>query len=287
MKISVSNYSYSQWRHRDGKTIFDCMDHAKRFADGFEFANLDCPDGREPLDYAKELRAYADKIGLPIVCYSICANMLAEDLDAEVARVCREVDIAEALGCPVMRHDVADGFPKWYTGIKTFGSVLPRLAEGCRRITEYAAQKGIRTCSENHGTFFQRPERMIALIEAVDNSNYGLLCDMGNFLCGDAESIVSVGEVAAASIHVHAKDFLLKKGECVHPGDGWFCTRGGDYLRGTVIGHGVVPVAQDVRILKNSGYNGYITCEFEGMERCPEAIEIGCANLRRYIKAAE
>ncbi len=35
-----------------------------------------------------------------------------------------------------------------------------------------------------------------------------------------------------------------------NPGKGWFGTRGGAFLRGTVIGHGVVPVEACLRILK-------------------------------------
>lgn len=283
MKVSVTSYSYSQSLNRDGFTIFDAMRHAKSIADGFEFAGFTTPEGRTPLEYAAELKEFADGIGLPIVCYAIGADMMKEDLDAEVERVCREVDVAAALGAPVMRHDAAWGFPDWYKGRRTFASVLPRLAEGCRRITEYAAKKGVKTCSENHGVFVQDADRVVALVEAVGNSNYGVLCDVGNFLCADDASHIAVGKVAPLAFHVHAKDFLVKAGNRCDPGKGWFRSRGGTYLRGTIIGHGEVPVEQDLWVLKNAGYDGYVTVEFEGPERCPDAIEIGAANLRSYI----
>lgn len=283
MKISVTSYSYGQCMSRDGWSIFDAMRHAKTVADGFEFSGIPVPEGRDPMEVAREIRAFADSIELPIVCYAIGANLMEEDLDAEVERVCRQVDIAEILGAPVMRHDVAWGFPEWYKGTKTFNSVLPRLAEGCRRITEYAAKKGIRTCSENHGMFAQDSDRILALIEAVDNPNYGVLCDLGNFLCADDPSHIAVGKVAPLAFHVHAKDFLVKPGTMRDPGAGWFRSRGGTYLRGTIIGNGEVPVEQDLWILKNAGYSGYVTVEFEGSERCPDAIVIGAENLKRYI----
>ncbi len=287
MKISITSYSYSQNMRRDGFSVFDAMRHARSIADGFEFSGFDTPEGRTPLEYAAELKAFADGIGLPIVCYAIGADMMREDLDAEVERVCREVDVAAALGAPVMRHDVAWGFPDWYKGIRTFGAVLPRLAEGCRRITEYARTKGIRTCSENHGQFVQEADRVVALVEAVNDPNYGVLCDVGNFLCADDVSHIAVGKVAPLTFHVHAKDFLVKPGTSADPGDGWFRSRGGVYLRGTVIGHGAVPVEQDLWILHRAGYDGYVTVEFEGSERCPEAIELGAANLKRWLAALD
>ena len=68
-----------------------------------------------------------------------------------------------------------------------------------------------------------------------------------------------------------------------HPGRGFFRSRGGRYLRGTIIGHGDVPVAACLGILKEAGYAGGLGIEFEGMEDCLEGIAIGLENLRRYL----
>ena len=78
---------------------------------------------------------------------------------------------------------------------------------------------------------------------------------------------------------MHAKDFHKKSGNGPAPGDGFFRTRGGDYLRGAVVGHGDVPVYQCVQPLKRSGYNGYVTIEFEGVEDNEWAIKTGLENL--------
>ncbi|HHX71786.1 MAG TPA: sugar phosphate isomerase/epimerase [Clostridiales bacterium] len=284
MKTSITSYSYSQLYKQGSFTLFDAMDHAVSIgADGFEFTELRMPEGKTKLEFAKELKEYADAKGLPIVAYAIGANFMAKDQEAEIARVKSEVDVAAALGCPTMRHDVTGGFPDWYQGVRTYGSILPILAKGCRAVTEYAAEKGVRTCSENHGYFFQEADRVIALIEAVNHVNYGVLCDFGNFLFADDDSAVAVSKVAPCTFHVHAKDFLFKPGQEAHPGSGWAESRGRNYLRATIIGHGVVPVRQNVRILKSAGYEGYITVEFEGLESPLNAIAIGLENLKNYI----
>ena len=41
------------------------------------------------------------------------------------------------------------------------------------------------------------------------------------------------------------------------------------------------------RIIKKSGYDGFVSLEFEGMEDPLQSIEIGLANLKRYIAMLE
>ena len=78
----------------------------------------------------------------------------------------------------------------------------------------------------------------------------------------------------------------MKSGQEPNPGEGFFLSRGGNFLRGTIIGHGDVPVLQCLRALKRTGYDGYLSIEFEGMEDCIQGISVGLANLRRYAEMA-
>lgn len=55
-------------------------------------------------------------------------------------------------------------------------------------MTEYAEQKGVKTCIENHGFFAQDAERVEKLINAVGHPNFGALVDIGNFACADEDS---------------------------------------------------------------------------------------------------
>lgn len=52
---------------------------------------------------------------------------------------------------------------------------------------------------------------------------------------------------------------------------------------GTTAGHGVVPIAQCLDILKRAGYDGYADVEFEGAQNCVEALEESEAVLRKLI----
>lgn len=69
------------------------------------------------------------------------------------------------------------------------------MIEGCRAVTEYAQQFGIKTMIENHGYFCQDSDRVEKLINQVNHSNFGLLLDMGNFVCVDEEPEKAIGKL--------------------------------------------------------------------------------------------
>lgn len=85
------------------------------------------------------------------------------------------------------------------------------------------------------------------------------------------------------TFHVHAKDFHVKSGNEPSPGQGWLLSRGGNHLRGAILGHGNVPILQVLKIMKNAKYSGVLSIEFEGMEDPLKAIPIGLENLKRYL----
>lgn len=292
MRIGVSSYSFSRLVHSGQMKQIDVIAKAKEMGfDAIEFSTIDVPEGKTLVDFAKELRDEAERVDIPIVNYTIGADMLNGsngDQDAEIARVCREVDIAEILGAPGMRHDCSSGnFPADWKGAKSFEAALPRMARGCREITKYAQEKGIKTMVENHGYFCQESMRVEKLITTVDHPNFGLLMDMGNFICADDDPEVAVGRLLPLAFHCHAKDFHRKPGTMVWPGRGWNQSRGGNWWRGAIIGHGNVPVVQCVRTMVNKGFQGVMSIEFEGMEDVITGISIGLENLRRFVKLAE
>ena len=148
-------------------------------------------------------------------------------------------------------------------------------------MTEYAAARGIRTCVENHGLFCQDSDRVERLMLAVDHPNFGWLVDVGNFLCADENPVRAVGRAAPYAVHAHVKDFYIRSGDGRDPGEGFFRTRGMNYLRGAIVGQGDAPVAQCLAILRRAGYDGWLSIEFEGAEDPMYGIRVGRDNVRR------
>jgi len=291
MKIGVSSYSYARYLAEKKLDIFGVIEKTKELGfDGIEFSTPGLPtDPDELLAFAPKIKEACKKAGLPIFSYTIGANFLKEPpaWQAEAERLKGQIKIAAALGVPCMRHDATYGYPEGYKGPTDFDSALPILAAGCRAVTEYAAGLGVKTTVENHGFFVQDSVRCEKLMKAVNHKNFGALIDMGNFLCADEESVSAVTRMAPYGFHFHAKDFHVKNAaQWADPGEGWFKSRGGNYLRGSIIGHGNVNVVGCIRAMKKAGYTGPLSIEFEGMEDNLIALKIGLANLRRYVNEA-
>lgn len=286
MKIGVSSYSYQQLINAGKETQLSVMKLAKEAGfDGIEFTDLSAPEGMSEADYAALIREESEKLSLPVIAYTISANFLGErSVDEEIERICRKVDIAQILGAKNLRHDAAWSIPEDKKSVAGFDEVLPLLAYGCRSVTEYAASKGITTMIENHGFFCQESARVAKIITQTANPNFGALIDIGNFCCADENSAIAVGNLAPYVKHVHAKDFHIKSGNALNPGKGFFKSRGGNYLRGSIIGHGDIPVFQCLSILKASGYDGYVSIEFEGMENCLDGISVGFENVKKMLE---
>ena len=66
----------------------------------------------------------------------------------------------------------------------------------------------------------------------------------------------------------------------------WNVSRGGNFWRGAIIGHGNVPLLPCIRTLKRAGYAGVLSIEFEGIEDPLMGTELGQANLRRLVEMA-
>ena len=281
MKIGVSSYSFAQYMGETKANYFQIIDLAKEMGfDAIEFIDLklEVQPAESLSALAKDVRAYCESKGLPIAAYTVGADFVNHENEAE--RIKGQVDIAEILGAPVMRHDAFWSLPAGMTWRQAVEKIAPLI----REVTEYAAAKGIRTCTENHGLILQDAERVETLIRTVNHPNYGWLVDMGNFLCADDNPLRAVPIAAPYAFHAHVKDFIFKSFADDDPGDGWIHTRNGNYIRGTVAGHGVVPIRKCLSILKEAGYQGVVSYEFEGHEQNLPALK----NALKFIrKAAE
>jgi sugar phosphate isomerase/epimerase len=281
MKLGVSTYSF--WQAMQAGEM-DVLQVIEQIADmGGEHVEI-VPLGFDLTTHPELIEAIkrtAASAGIDISNYAIGANFAGLDESAfelEIERVQREVDIAAALGVKLMRHDVASSKD---TSIRQFNVDLPRLAYACRRIADYAAPLGITTSVENHGYYVQASDRVQALINEVDRTNFRTTLDIGNFVCVDEDPIVAVrNNISYASI-VHIKDFY-RRPKTLNPGEGWFRSAGGNYLRGAIVGHGDLDIRSAIGIVRQSGYDEYLSIEFEGMEPCVLGTRLALSNVRRF-----
>ena len=289
MRFALSTYSLSAYAERGVLSQLGAIGKAREL--GFEAVEI-CEiwphDGSDRLDYAKRLREECERLSMPVASYVTGADFLTcQDLPKELDRVFREVEIAKLLGAPKLRHDAAPEQPWGPQGPMSFDDCLPRLAVACRQVTEFAQELGVRTMVENHGQFCQDSDRVEKLVNAVNHQNFGLLCDIGNFVDADEDPAKACGRIAPYVIHVHVKDMHLKPGTEPYPGDGYYPTRGRNWGRGAIVGQGNVPVRQCLSILRTAGYDGDVVMEFEGLEDPAFACKVGLDYLQRYRRVSE
>lgn len=281
MKIALSTYSLEGLK-KQGVDQREMIRKAARLGfDAVEIVGLDAPAGMDEEQWALTLRETAEQEGLPISNYTFSSDLLrwSGSVEAETERICYQIRMARILGAVSVRHDVTQG-P--VGAFQSYDQMLPVLAKACWDTAEYGKSLGILVMTENHGYYSQDSDRVERLLAAVNHPNFGLLLDMGNFLCVDEDPVKAVGRLAPYARYVHAKDFIIRSGMWDDPGEGFLRSRGGNYIKGTIVGQGNVPVRQCLQILKNVGYDGMLGLEFEGMEEPERAVRIGLANLRRY-----
>lgn len=279
MKLGVSTYSLYGATQSGEMTVLDVIDYiAEIGGEHVEIVPLGYTLAGNP-ELAQQIRERAAARGLDISNYAVGGNFsgkTADEIAAEVERLKGEVDAAASLGVSLMRHDVASS-PD--ISIGHFLEELPVIAAACAEVADYAATKGITTSVENHGYYVQASDRVQALVQAVDRPNYKTTLDIGNFMCADEDPVVAVAKNIGIASMVHLKDFYLRPA-ADRKGEGWFRTSHGNYLRGAIVGDGDIPMREVLRIVKQSGFDGYLSIEFEGMEECKRATRLALANAR-------
>lgn len=283
MKLGMSSYSLLGAMQSEGMSILDVIDWtADEGGEHVEIVPMGYTLADDP-DLVESILKKANERNIDISNYAIGANVLPETdaaFEQEITRVKSEVDVANALGVKRMRHDVSFKPPQ-EASIQQFENDLPRLVEACRLIADHASKYGIVTSIENHGFYVQASDRIQRLINEVNRPNFKTTLDTGNFLCVDEDPIAGVKNNIGYASMVHLKDFYVRPSTWHNPGDGWMTTTSGNYLRGAITGHGDIDVREVIKVVKESGYDGYISIEFEGLEESKKAAKISMDNVRR------
>jgi len=103
-----------------------------------------------------------------------------ERMEAAVAHR-KWVDAAHFLGCHAIRCNMRGGPQDW----KQDRDLVRRAAESFGDLLNYAKGSGIKVVIENHGGSSSDPDVLTSLMKTINNPNFGLLVDLGNWNKGD------------------------------------------------------------------------------------------------------
>ncbi|MCI8633781.1 MAG: sugar phosphate isomerase/epimerase [Lachnospiraceae bacterium] len=301
MKLGISSYCLAPNMAEGKMTIFDVIDWAKDHGcEHIEFVPFYLPFVDEKnkclnTDLIDQVREHCQKVDLEISTYSVNADLLIPDAAerrAEIERVKLHIDVAARLGIHWMRHDIANFRRPFSTNtLPHFNEELPLMVEGTRELCDYAASLGINTTLENHGFFCNGSERVLRIFEALERPNMKMTMDVGNFLCVDEYNLAAVKRCLHLAQIIHLKDFYIRtkeqlpsQNEMFNCNNGsWFETLGGQMIRGSIVGQGDLPIPEIIKNIKESGYDGYVSIEFEGMEPCERGTEISLNMARAFF----
>jgi L-ribulose-5-phosphate 3-epimerase len=201
--------------------------------------------------YLTELKTRCDDNGVRSLLIACDGEGAIGDAD-EAARILavenhfRWVEAARFLGCHSIRVNAQSA--------GTPGEQRGRVADGLRRLVEFAAPMEINVIVENHGGLSSNGVWLASVMEAVDHPRCGTLPDFGNFHLGEDEwydRYQGMRELMPYAKAVHAKSHLFDEN--------------GNEAR--------TDYFQTIRIVLDAGYHGFAGIEYEGTELSePEGI---------------
>ena len=187
-------------------------------------------------EYIYELKRKAFKLGIDISGTGIRNNFASPDpaaRAADVERAKKWIIVAEKLGAPVLRL-FAGEIPKGYEN--KWDEVAGWMVECYKECAAFGAKHGVIIGIQNHGDMLKTAEQCIKVVKAVNSPWAGLILDTGNFKVTDPYKDIEA--VIPYTVNWQVKESVFGLGS---------------------------PITTDLprlmKILKNSGYRGYIPVE--------------------------
>ncbi|AQT68137.1 Hydroxypyruvate isomerase [Anaerohalosphaera lusitana] len=268
--IAISTYSF--WRFKEGLKlpIEQCIEEAAEMGfDGVEILHMQMES--EKTSYLNKLKKTALVNGVDLCGMSTHQGFVSPDEEKRqrnIDHTIKCIELAYELGIPCIRINTgtwgtSESFDELmenrgieeplegYTDEDAFPWVIGSIEE-CLKVAE---KRGVVLGLENHWGLGRTPEGVLRIVNAIDSEYLGVLTDTGNFLEDPYDKIV---KMAPQTVFMQAKTYF---------GGGLWYTLDLDYDR-------------IAKIMKESGYKGYISLEFEGQADYKEAIPKSLELLR-------
>lgn len=215
-------------------------------------------------------------------------NALDEEVrQKECADLKRVIDMAALLDC----HHIRIYGGKFVDGeTDPGGEKLQALVKSMRECGDYAAERDVKLCLETHfGTMTTTAARTAEILREINHPNVGALYDQANLAFFPAEEYEEAIELLKDKIfYVHCKDLVYRGGK---PQKAKFSTvafvpESERTVHSRIPGEGILDWPAILRKLKEIGYDGWISLEYERRWQqidLPPAAE-GMVRAAEYIR---
>jgi len=252
-KLSLAQWSFHKALQANEMDHLDFAAKAKNLGfDGIEYVNQFFKDKAEDMTYLHQMNVKAASAGVKQLLIMIdgegsLATLDKKELSQSIDNHKKWVDAAAILGCHSIRVNCH--------GEGGREDVSSAGIEGLSKLSEYAAKQSVNIIVENHGGYSSDGKWMANVISQVGMENCGMLPDFGNF-CIEREGGVMWG---APCIKEYDKYKGIKE---LMPYAKALSAKSFDFDeqgKETTIDYKKI-----LRIVKASGYTGYIGVEYEG-----------------------
>ena len=210
-------------------------------------------------EMAEEYREAIAHSGIGVKCISCYVDLLTNDGSYRVSHAATEavkrcVDLAQAIGCPLVHHTLVTRLSGGRDG---YAEALPHAVRAAEEIATYAYGRGITVLYEPQGMLFNGLDGYSGLLDAMlcRHENVGLCLDIGNTLWVDEDCYALAQKYAHLIRHVHLKDYRLDTE------DTRYRTAGGHTIEEVLLGTGIINLSQVLDILARAGYRGALAIE--------------------------
>lgn len=269
-RIGVSSYSFWGFRRDHLRDLPTCLDHAARMGfDGLEILQRQLTE----TDNAslQKIKRHAFLNGLDLMGYSTHQGFLSPDPEKRRQNIDHTIaciEQAHALGIPTMRVNSGT----WGTS-KDFNELMAKrgieeplpghteeeaygwVIDAYSKILPTAEKCGVILGLENHWGLGVTPEGVKRVVDAIDSPWLRVTLDTGNFLEDPYDRLAML-----------APDTVLLQAKTYFGGGVWY-RLDLDYPR-------------IAKILRDAGFKGYVSLEFEGKEDPLTAIPKSLQLLR-------
>jgi sugar phosphate isomerase/epimerase len=241
-KLSLAAYSYRDLltakKDEPAKlTLGDFVDDCAKFGlEGTELTSYYFPKAVTP-DYLRQLARQCFRLGLDVSGTAIgndFGHPPGEERKKQIDAAKQWIDHAATLGAPVIRI-FAGHAKKDVTAAQAHSLMVSAIEECC----EYAGSRGIHLALENHGGPTADAEGLLKFVRDVQSPWFGVNLDTGNFRGDDVYG--QLERVAPYALNVQVKVVVSGAGGKKEPAD----------------------FARLAKMLRASGYRGYIVLEYE------------------------
>jgi sugar phosphate isomerase/epimerase len=247
-RVAVASYPFREFiageEHKNGNPTIELKDFAAHVAEKFTVHRIEPWSTHFPSTDAKylaEFRAAVERAGAGIANIAVDGenSPFAADRaerDKAVAFSKRWIDVAVGIGSPSVRTNIP--------GARDSKPDAERLTESLRQVVDYASSKNVVVHLENDNPVSEDPFFLVQVIEKVNSPWLRALPDFGNTLNAHDEDYAyrAIDAMFAHGYGIcHVKDGEVnEQGKATH-----------------------VDLARTFGILKNRGYKGYCSIEYD------------------------